>query len=510
MIHGDVLGQRAGLSPEKTALITVPDGQRFTYAELDRRSLRCARIWQQRLGLQQGDRIGLLAHNRTEFVDSFFAAGKSGIILVPLGTRLTASELKTIIQDSGIRALMYAGEFAEAIKTLRTEISLDHWVALDDPVDETDPVYDSLISALPDDPWTPIRPQPEDIHCLIYTSGTTGKPKGVMIPQRMVAFNGYNTAINWQLTEKDISSIFTPLYHAGGLGAFLVPIFTVGGTIVLHRGFDAAEILRTIAAERCTVILAVPTILKMLLEHPEFERVDLSSVRWLISGGAPLPQYLIDAYHQAGVPLKQGYGMTEVGVNCFSMTLEESVARAGSIGKPMMFTEARLVDEQGREVERGQVGELLLRGPHVCKGYWNNPEATRASLDEEGWFHTGDTARRDDEGYFYIAGRKKEMFISGGVNVYPAEIEAALLLHPSVQDAAVVGVAHPTWGEEGVAFVVPRPGQTLSDVEIAAHLEQRLARYKIPKRCFFVDELPRTAYGKVQKHLLIQLHLEDR
>jgi fatty-acyl-CoA synthase len=510
MIHGDVLGQRARLSPKKTALITVPDNQRFTYEELDQRAQRCAQLWQQRLDLRPGDRVGLLAHNRVEFVDSFFAASKSGIIIVPLGTRLTASELLGIIQDSGIRVLIYSAEFSEIIEALKAELSLDSWVALDDPVDAADARYDALFAALPEEPWIPIRPQPEDVHCLIYTSGTTGKPKGVMIPQRMVAFNGYNTAVNWQLTGDDISSIFTPLYHAGGLGAFLVPIFTAGGTIVLHHGFDAAEILKTIAAERCTVILAVPTILKMLLEHREFERVDVSCVRWFISGGAPLPQYLIDACKRASVPLKQGYGLTEVGVNCFSMSLEESVAKAGSIGKPMIFTEARLVDEQGRDVQRDQVGELLLRGPHVCKGYWNNPEATRSALDDEGWFHTGDTARQDDEGFYYIAGRKKEMFISGGVNVYPAEIEAALLLHPSVQDAAVVGVPHATWGEEGVAFVVPRPEQSLSDKEIAAHLEQRLARYKIPKRFVFVDEMPRTAYGKVQKHLLIQQHLEDR
>ena len=277
-----------------------------------------------------------------------------------------------------------------------------------------------------------------------------------MVPHRMVGWNGFNTAMCWQLREDDVSPIFTPLYHAGGLGAFLLPIFSIGGTIVLHAGFDPEEIWRTIERERCTVVLGVPTIYKLLMEAPAFETVDLSHVRWLISGGAPLPLYIIEAYQRRGVVFKQGYGLTEVGVNCFSMTVEESARKKGSIGKPMMFTEARAAGPDGAEVAAGEVGELWLRGPHVCKGYWNNPEATAAALDSGGWFHTGDLARRDEEGFYYIAGRQKDMLISGGVNVYPAEIEAELLLHPAVQDAAVVGLPDPTWGEIGAGCVVLR------------------------------------------------------
>jgi fatty-acyl-CoA synthase len=323
----------------------------------------------------------------------------------------------------------------------------------------------------------------------------------------MVSWNGYNTVACWQLREDDVSPIFTPLYHAGALGAFLVPMVAIGGTVVLHRGFDAAEVWRTIVEERCTVVLGVPTIWKLLLEAPAFATADLSHVRWFISGGAPLPEYIAAAFQARGVVFKQGYGLTEAGVNCFSMTLEESSRKRGSIGKPLMMTAARLVDEGGRDVTDGEVGELLLRGPHVCLGYWNDPDATAAALDADGWFHTGDLARRDAEGFFYIAGRRKDMFISGGVNVYPAEIESELLQHPAIADAAIVGVPHRTWGEVGVAFVVVRPGHDAPAAELESHLAARLARYKLPKAYVTVDALPRTAYGKVQKPVLLQSYL---
>jgi Acyl-CoA synthetases (AMP-forming)/AMP-acid ligases II len=320
----------------------------------------------------------------------------------------------------------------------------------------------------------------------------------------MVSWNAVDTACCWQLREDDVSPIFTPLYHAGGLGAFLTPIMAIGGTIVLHAGFDASEVWRTIEREHCTVVLGVPTIWKLLMEAPEFATADLSKVRWFISGGAPLPLYIIEAYLARGVVFRQGYGLTEVGVNCFAMSDTDAARKKGSIGRPMMFTDARVVDESGRDAPPGEVGELWLRGPHVSKGYWNNPEATAAALDADGWFHTGDSARRDEEGFFAIAGRKRDMFISGGVNVYPAEIEGELLLHPDVRDAAVIGVPHETWGEVGVAFVVSRIAGTATGEALTTFLSERLAKFKIPREFVFVDALPRTPYGKVVKAELQQ------
>jgi fatty-acyl-CoA synthase len=500
-----VLGVGSRLYPERTALVTVSNGARFSYRELDTRARRLAAMWRGTLALHPGDRVGVLAHNRVEFIDAFFAAAKSGLVLVPLNTRLTARELEHIARDAGLSAFLYDGAFLDVVGELADRWQPAHWLALDEPAVRS---HCRLADLPVPEPLGFSRPDPEDPCCLLYTSGTTGRPKGVIVPHRMVSWNGYNTVACWQLRDDDVSPIFTPLYHAGGLGAFLVPIFTAGGTIVLHARFDPGEIWRTIEQERCTVVLGVPTIYKILMEAPEFERTDLSHVRALMCGGAPLPLCIIEAYQRRGVVFKQGYGLTEVGVNCFTMTVEESVRKRGSIGRPLMFTEARLALPGGGEAAAGEVGELWLRGPHVCKGYWNNPEATREALDADGWFHTGDLARRDEDGFFWIAGRRKDMFISGGVNVYPAEVEGELLLHPAVSDAAVVGMPDPTWGEIGAAFVVRRGPHPVTGDDLAAFLAGRLARYKIPRRWTFVDSLPRSAYGKVMKELLRD-HLSD-
>ena len=497
MLHGDLLGERARLTPDKTALVYVPTGERLTYRELDARVARAAAAWRT-LGLAKGDRVGLLAGNRLEFLDGFFAAGKSGVIVVPLSTRATARELAHIVRDSGMRALIHDAAFAPVVADLRTQVSLDYWISLDPPASASDLCWPDLLSRTTDNGQRATC-LPDDPYCLLYTSGTTGKPKGVITPHRMVSFNAVSTACSWQLREDDVSPIFTPLYHAGALGAFLTPIIAIGGTIVLHAGFDAAEVWRTMAVERCTVVLGVPTIWKLLMEAPEFATVDLSSVRWLISGGAPLPLYIIETYQRRGVVFRQGYGLTEVGVNCFAMTSEDSVRKAGAIGKPLLFTAARVAGGDGRELPAGEVGELWLRGPHVSRGYWNNPAATAEALDAEGWFHTGDLARRDEEGFYTIAGRMKDMIISGGVNIYPAELEGELLLHPGVQDAAVVAVPHETWDEVGVAFVVRRAGSVVSGEDLAAFLLGKVARYKVPREWVFVDALPRTPYGKVVK-----------
>lgn len=475
MFAGDLLGERARVTPDRIALISIETGERLTYAELDARIDRAASTLRA-AGLAPGDRFGLLAHNCIEFVALFFAAGRAGVIVVPLSTRATAHELKHIARDCGMKVVFVGPEFADIpLSVLRSPLSvLTETLAADNGERRTDH-------------------SENDVYCLLYTSGTTGKPKGVMLPRRQLWWNGYNTVVNWSLREDDVTPVFTPLYHAGGLAAFMIPVFTVGGTVVLHKSFNTAEVWQTIERERCTVVLGVPTIWKLLMDAPEFAAVDLSHVRWFISGGAPLPQFVIDAYQRRGVVFKQGYGMTEVGVNCFTMTAEESARKPGSIGRPMLFTEVELRDMDG------DVGEMWIRGPHVSKGYWNNDEATRASYTDDGWFRTGDLARRDAEGFFYIAGRRKEMFISGGVNIYPAEIEAELVSHPSVSDAAVVAIADETWGEAGVAFVVARG---VDAEELTAFLANRIAKYKIPRRFVFLDALPRTPYGKVVKEEL--------
>jgi len=501
VLRADLLAERARLSPERPALVAAETGERLTYAQLDRRAEACACVWRRSLGLARGARLAILADNSVDFVAAFFAAGKAGVVLVPLNTRATVHELVPILEDCEPHAVVYGPEHSAAVGELREAVTVERWLPL--TADGDEPCLLRLMEEHREERFGPTVWDPEDLYCLLYTSGITGEPKGVMIPYRQVVGNGYNTAVCWGLRPEDVGSIATPLYHAGGLGALLVPLITAGGTVVLHRRFDPPAVLEAIEREGCTVVLGVPTTYRMLLEDPAFDRTDLSSVRWMMSGGEPLPRTLIRDFAGRGLVLRQSYGLTEVGINCFAMTSAEATERAGSIGRPFLFTEARIVDREGREAPVGEVGNLVLRGPHVCLGYWRRPEATAAAIDAEGWFHTGDLARRDEDGFFYVVGRKKEMIISGGVNVFPAEIEAELAAHPAVRDAAVIGVPDERWGEAAVAFVVLRDGAGAE--ELRAYLGGRLAGYKVPREIHRIDELPRTTYGKVRKGKLRRL-----
>jgi fatty-acyl-CoA synthase len=501
VITGDILGERARITPDSVALVDVRTRQEFTYGQLDQRATACASGWIDRCGLRPKDRVGILAENRVEFIEAFCAAGQSGIILVPLSTRNTAHELAHIVRDSGMRCLMYSSRYQAVVQELRSLAPVELYIGLDSMIPSSNELtYKACVAG--NSAPLPNSIAPEDIYCLLYTSGTTGKPKGVMIPHRQIAWNAYNTVISWQLRDTDSMQIFTPLYHAGGLAVCLTPLFAIGGRILLHDGFDAAEVLRVFNEYRCSIIFGVPTIFKILMEAPEFASVDFAHARWCISGGAPLPRYIITAYQERGVTFKQGYGLTEVGVNCFAMTASDSVRKPGSIGKPMMFTQAKLIGPNGEELGASEVGELCLQGPHVSRGYWNNEAATAQVLDADGWFHTGDLAQHDDEGFFYIAGRLKEMIISGGVNVYPAEIEAELLQHDAIKDVAVIGVADEKWGEVPVAFLVLQAGTQITGDEINAFLGKRLSKLKLPRKFAFVETLPRNAYGKVLKNEL--------
>ena len=499
MITGDILGERARLSPDAVALIDVPTRRHFTYAELNRRALQCAGVWTDVCSLRPGDRVCILSENRVEYVDAFWAAGKSGIVLVPLGTRSTAHELHQILADCGSRCLMYSARYEKLAQELKQLLVFEHLISLD--ADDSAPKalsYAKAIDRVRPDPL-PTRVQPEDIFCLLYTSGTTGRSKGVMIPHRQIAWNAYNTVVSWQLRQTDRVQVYTPMYHAGGLTVFMTPLFAIGGSIVLHDGFDTAEVLQALRDYECTILFGVPTIFKMLLDSPEFASLDFSHLRWCASGGAPLPLQLLRAYQERGLIFRQGYGLTEVGVNCFAISDEDTPRKPGSIGKPMMFTEAKLVGPEGNQIATNEVGELCLRGPHVCRGYWNNPAATAEVLDAEGWFHTGDLARCDEDGFFYIAGRSKDMIISGGVNIYPAEIEKELLEHPAIAEASVMGTTDEKWGEVPVAFVALKSGASSSELELIEFLRPRINKIKLPRLIVFIEALPRNAYGKVLK-----------
>ncbi len=500
MYIGDWLGKRELLTPDRLALVADATGSRYTYRQLNERANRLANALRHTFGIRKGDRMAVLAKNCVEYLDALFATGKLGAILVPLNWRLSVEELAYQLNDCTACVLLVGPEFAATGHALRAQTPVAALIAFGDPRVDGAPQYDDLLAHATDEPVTE-EIELDDPHIILYTSGTTGRPKGAVLPHRVLVWNSLNTNVGWELRADDVSVIHTPLFHTGGINVLTIPLLHAGGTLVLMREWDPQRCLQLIERERVTVFFAVPTMFQQLLSMPNFVQTDFSSVRFFISGGAPCPVPLIEAYQARGIPFRQGYGLTEVSVNCFTLNPEDAIRKVGSVGRPIFHLDARVVDPVGQDVGPGEIGELWLRGPTVCAGYWNNLEATREAISD-GWFHTGDLARLDDEGYYYIVDRKKDMFISGGENVYPAEVERTLYEHPAVLECAVIGVPDERWGEVGCAVIVVRVGTMLTPGEVVHHCQQQLARYKVPKHVLFVDELPRNSGGKVLKPLL--------
>ena len=348
MFAADLLTKRARLTPEREALLFTETGERFTYAELNKRANKAANFLRDDLGVQEGDRVSILAHNSVPYLDLFYGVAKIGAILAPLNWRLVAAELTYIVNDCAPKVLICGPDFADTLAEMRPHINVARFVSLNRAEIEGAHSYEEgLAAASSAEPERPSSLNGETPHCILYTSGTTGRPKGAIIPQRQVLWNVINTCASWGLTEYDVSPVFTPLFHAGGLFAFLTPLFYLGGRIVLYKGFDPDTTLDIILEEKCTVILGVPTIFQMWLDAPNFHELDFSHVHFFISGGAPCPPSLMQKWREAkGVIFRQGYGLTEVGPNCFSMTDEDSEPKTGSVGRPIFHSDMRLVDEE--------------------------------------------------------------------------------------------------------------------------------------------------------------------
>ncbi|GAB4579013.1 MAG: long-chain fatty acid--CoA ligase [Anaerolineales bacterium] len=498
MHAADLLTHRAQLTPNREALLIIETGQRYTYAELNTRACRLANFLQT-LGVKKDDRVSILAQNGIETIDLLYGLPKIGAIFAPLNWRLTVKELAYIVNDLQPKILLVGPEYASLAVELCALTPIETLLALPAASLAGALAYETIFqSPAAEPPRPPLAP--DDPYCILYTSGTTGNPKGAMIPHRQILWNCINTVISWGLTEHDVSPVFTPLFHAGGLFAFLTPILYVGGRILLARGFDPEESLRTIVKEQCTVILGVPTLFQMWRASPAYHTADFSRVHFFINGGASCPVELMAAWRkEKGVIFRQGYGLTEVGPNCFSMTDEESELKSGTVGKPIFHSQMRLINpETGQDVGVNEPGELLIKGPHVTTGYWRNPEATAKAL-VDGWFHTGDTARRDKDGFYTIIGRYKDMLKSGGENVYAAEVEAVLREHPAVAECALIGKPDEKWGEVGLMVVVLEKGRSVTEQELKDYCDGKLARFKIPKEFVFTDALPYSPYGKVEK-----------
>ncbi|MBP7691911.1 MAG: long-chain fatty acid--CoA ligase [Anaerolineales bacterium] len=509
MYIGDWMERGERYWPEALAVVDVAKGAagRFTYRALNARANRLAHWLRDTAGVRRGDRVGMLALNGVEFLDAFFACAKLGAVFVPYNWRSHWRELTELIANTQPKALLFSDEFRASVAEIEaatrgTPHAIGRYLHLDGAGLPASQLYEPVLLAQPAEPVTTETVEAEDIVCLLFTGGTTGLPKGAQVSYRMIAWNTLNTIVH-ELQRGDITLTHTPMFHTGGLLVYTLPLLTLGGTVIIMRKWTPDEMLDLIERERVTLFFCVPTQYQLMLQAPRFAATSFQTVRFLTSGGAPLPIPVIHAYReQHGVVFKQGFGMTEFGPGIFSMGPEHAEAKAGSIGQPNYFVDARVVDDDNRPLPAGGVGELVLKGPSMSSGYFNNPEASQEAVDAEGWFHTGDLARVDADGFYFIVDRKKDMFISGGENVYPVEIEKALYEHTAVGQCAVIGVPDEKWGEVGLACVVLKPGAGATAAELLQHLQSRLARYKVPKRVEFVDALPLSSMGKILKREL--------
>lgn len=485
----DLTAKRAQLSPRRVAI--EEGGRSLTYEELDSRACRAAALMAER-GVIAGDRVAVLCRNRSAFFELLFGCAKLGSILVPLNWRMPPTELDQLLADCEPSLLFYGAEDADVVPVLK---QAPNSLGLDSD-------YDSELAAKQQRSWPTTWPA-EQIWYLLYTSGTTGRSKGVIYNHRMALANYINIRTAVDLSSNDSVACFLPLFHTAGINLHALPALMAGGRVIILEGFDAEALVMLIEERRLDAVFAVPTVYQALLDHPRFPAAPLGSVRHWGCGGAPLPDALVERYRALGVRVCNGMGMTETGPTAFLAEPGDAWERVGSVGKPQLLCSARIVDDEGRDVAIGEVGDLLFGGPGITPGYWRDAEATRAAITEEGWLRSGDLARRDEAGFYYIAGRRKDMFISGGENVYPAEVENVLCDHPAISEAAVVAGPDLHWGEVGHAFILPIPGVAALDmVELETFCRARLAPYKVPKHFKMVSDFPRTAAGKIQKHQL--------
>ncbi len=464
--------------PGKTAIIDQATGVRWSYRKLRLEVDRWACFFQEQ-GVQKGDRIALLAKNRLEHVSIFFALAHLGAIFVPLNWRLSTKELQSILNRISPSFLIYDED--NELSFNGNKIDLRVWL-------------------LPSKyKFKTVATSKKDPLLMLFTSGTTGDPKGVLFHGEMLEANQWATVKEWGLRKEDISIVETPFFHTGGYNVLLLPLLLIGGTIVLSKGFDGVGTLNLIELEKVTIYFGVPTMFQRMCESINFKDSKFKKVRFFISGGAPCPANLIEAYQKKGISFRQGFGMTEVGPNCFSLEKKFAISKMGSIGKPMKHTRVMVLNKNGEYAGIDEVGELLLAGPHLCAGYYDEEERFKNSCKGE-FFKTGDLVRFDKDGFFFVVGRSKEMYISGGENVYPAEVEKALKDYPAIDEVVVVSVPSEKWGEVGYAFY--RGDKDVKLESVRRFLNPTLCRFKHPGFIKKIDDFPLLGSGKIDKNNL--------
>lgn len=491
--------------PNKECLIGL--GKRYTYLQLEDRVNSLAQGFIN-LGLGKGDIIAILLHNCSEFLEVTFAANQIGAIWLPLNFRLAGEEFHYILENAGAKALITEPEFFPVISSIRERLQdLKFYLLLGFPIPEGWVSYDELIEHNRGARPSHAEVELDDLHRLMYTSGTTAHPKGVMITYGNLYWKNIGHLLTFGITEADRTLVVGPLYHVGGMDLPATGTLYAGGSLVILRRYDPVEVLKAIHHEKVTNLWLSPAMTNMLFQEPTFEKYDVSSVRFIIDGGEKMPLPLIRQFKEKfpSAWFADAYGLTETVSGDTFLAKDKMLEKIGSVGKPVPHLQVRIVDDTGKDMAPHELGEICLKGPKVFKGYWRNPEATAESL-KNGWFHTGDIGTLDEEGYLYIVDRKKDMIISGGENIASPEVERVIYEVPAVLEAAVVGIPHPKWLEVPKAYVVLKPGTTLTAQEIIQHCTKKLAKFKVPKEIEFINQLPRTPSGKVLKRELRDFH----
>lgn len=499
---GEWISKRARLYPGRPFL-KEEDGREFDNRQFDRRVNRMAHALG-KLGLVKGNRVAALMINSSEFLELYFACAKTGVIMVPLNFRLAPPELIYILRDNTPRALIYSPDFARKVEAIKAaKLCISRYLRHGSGALAEDQELSEFIAPLPDDEPVPSEEVTiNDPLFIMYTSGTTGDPKGAMLSHGNILFGAIHSLVGYGMDRSFKSLVVAPLFHIGALAASATPVIYAGGSLVLKSFYNASEVIKLIQKEKINYMFAVPVMFQMMARSDEWDAADFSHVHYFISGGAPIPVEVIRKYQsEKGVGFVQGYAMTET-QRLTSLDLADSISKAGSVGKEVFHIDLRIVDNDGRDVEPGEPGEILVRGPNVFPGYWKRPEETAKAM-EGGWFHTSDMGRRDEDGFVYIIGRKQELIISSGENIYPAEVERVIQAVPQVKEAAAVAMPDPEKrGEVVAAFVTLKDGQAITEQELINALQGQIAQFKIPKRIFFLNEFPRNASGKVLKKAL--------
>ncbi|PJF28319.1 MAG: acid--CoA ligase [Phototrophicales bacterium] len=506
MLASDWIAFHADRTPDKIALVDQATGRHLTYAEFNRRAGRLASFLRAEWGVQPGDRLAILGKNSTEYFEFQYACVKLGAMMLPVNWRLAQPEIEFILRDSEAKVLLYDAEF----ETTAAALSIPYRIRIDSYGAGADEVLNYEDALRQSDAQVPMNPRTthDTPVILMYTAGTTGHPKGVVITHGMMFWNAVNITTPTGLSFQSAQYVVLPTFHIGGLNLYANPLFHLGGTAIIARQFDAGLTLKTLSdpEQGVTHFFGVPSIYQFMSQHPDFDSADLSRIISWGCGGAPMPTSVLEVYARRGIIIQLGFGMTETSPTVFLIDKRRALQKPTSVGKPLLHTRVRVVDKSFRDVPPGAVGEVVISGGNVTPGYWNRPDANRDSftIDEHGdrWLHSGDAGMVDEEGCIYIVDRYKDMYISGGENVYPAEVEQVIYQLEGVAETAVIGVPDEKWGECGLAVIVLKSGTDIDADQVLAHCRAHLAKFKVPKTVVFVDALPHNAAGKILKREL--------